>query len=130
MCEAKEKIKRLRALGSKPRKTEPRKKRHGAKTSITEQRRSHNTKRRVIDSKLGRSAMRAYPVMITGSEICPYKSAELQQLWYDPLYGRKEEKSVGNKKKGRGWYFTQDSAAHPSPVHNPPFQKDEAKCFM
>jgi hypothetical protein len=49
---------------------------------------------------------------------------------YDPLYGRKKEKSVGNQKKGRGWYFTQDGIAHPSPVHNPPFQKDEAKSFM
>jgi hypothetical protein len=70
MCEAKEKIKRLRALGSKPRKTEPRKKRYGEKTCITKQHRSHNTKRRVIDSKLGSSAMRAYPVMITGPAIC------------------------------------------------------------
>jgi hypothetical protein len=50
---------------------------------------------------------------------------------YDPLYGRKKEKSVGNKKKGRGWCsFTQDGTAHLSPVHNPPFQKDEAKSFM
>jgi hypothetical protein len=80
MCEAKEKIKRLRALESKPRKTEPKKKRHGAKTRITKQRRSHNIKRRVIDSKLGSSAMSAYSVMITGPEICRYKRAELQQL--------------------------------------------------
>jgi hypothetical protein len=43
---------------------------------------------------------------------------------------RQKEKTVGNKKKGRGWYFTQDGTAHPSPVHNPPFQKDEAISFM
>lgn len=123
MCEAKEKIERLRALDSKPRKTEPRKKRHGAKTRITNQRRSHNTKRSVIDSKLGRSAMSAYPVMITGPEICRYESAELQQLCRIRSAIRQKEKTVGNKKKGRGWYFTQDGTAHPSPVHKSSFSK-------
>jgi hypothetical protein len=119
MCEAKEKIKRLRALGSKPRK-----KRHGAKTRITKQRRSNNTKRRVIDSKLGSSAMRAYPVMITGPEIWRYKSAELQQLCTIRYTAERKKNRWEIKRKGG------DGTAHPSPVHNPPFQKNEAKSFM